>query len=64
MKIFFELRCQKCGELHEVYCTPDELKKVLKENKCTKCSGSLERVWDFGYGKLKGSGFTRKGGIV
>ena len=60
MRKIFSFKCQKCGEVHESLCEDYEIKEIEKNNKCQLCGGDLKRVWTFGYGIFKGSGFTKR----
>lgn len=64
MKMLFEFKCTKCNEVFESLCESSEVDEIERTFRCTKCSSPVLRVWSFGYGKVNGAGFTRKGGII
>ncbi len=60
MRKFYEFKCQNCNELHEAFIEANEVKDVEENDKCQCCEGPLKRVWTFGLGQFKGSGFTKR----
>lgn len=61
-KKLYGLRCRECKEdMDEVYCTYDELIKIMEEQKCPECGGELFQPPAFGAGRFRGSGFTKRG---
>ena len=60
MKKIFEFKCVSCGEAHEAYINFDQISHIEKDMKCQLCGGKLRRVYSFGMGQFKGTGFTRR----
>ena len=55
----FSVKCTECDvKLEDVWCTYTELQKTI-EAPCPACGGKVDQTIGFGYGKFRGSGFTK-----
>jgi len=59
----FEVYCSaECGEEFDtLLITHTDLQKFLETAKCPKCGAPIKRVYTFGAGQFRGSGFTKRG---
>ena len=39
----YNFKCKECDNITEEFFLPSKLESFIKENKCEKCSGKLER---------------------